>query len=289
MEVVNHMRPTDPARLDHAVKLYMAGKPFKEAAAEASVSRSPFYRELHRRGIETPDPRTHVLPVTEIVEKYRGGRSVLGLSKEYGVVRLVIGRILREAGVPTRGNSQAQHLRYIRTTRSERQAITAAANAAARGVPQPEERQVKRALTRQSQPPIMSTHERRLAGWLSKRHVPYAREKAVGRYNLDFAVESVAVEVLGGEWHNTRVKAMLHGRRTPYILDQGWAIAFVWATPSHPMTEKVADEIVAYVDETRRDPSLIGEYRVIRGDGQLLARGRKEDYERTGIVPARDR
>lgn len=282
------MRPTDPARLDYAVKLYVAGKPFKQAAAESRVSTSPLYRELHRRGIETPNPRTHVMPVATLVEKYANGASRLALAEEYGVARHVIDRCLREAGMPTRGMSEAQHLRYVGTTREERRAITAAANAALRGIPQPEEHRAKIALTRQARPPAMSIHEGQLAGWLAERNVTYTREKAVGRYNLDFAIETVAVEVLGGEWHNSRVKTVIHGRRTPYILDQGWAIAFVWATPSHPMTETVTEKVVAYVDEVRRNPSLIGEYRVIRGDGQLLARGRKEDYERTGIMPARD-
>lgn len=286
MEVVNVVRPLDPAVLDNAVQLYVAGKSLTKAAAEAGIGTSSLMRELGKRGIKSRGPRKK-LPDTEIVQKYRDGVSELRLAREYGVERAVIRLRLEEAGVQIRGQSEAIGLFYASTTREQRAQITAAANAATRGVSQPEDRLERIAASRAAKPKPMSRHEKQFAAWITERDISYTREVAVGRYNLDFALGPVAVEILGGEWHGTQVKTRIHGRRTPYILDQRWAIVFCWATPSHPMTEAVAEYVVAFVDEVRRDPTLVGEYRVVRGDGHLLARGRKEDYERTGITPAR--
>lgn len=280
------MRSIDPALVDHAVELYLSGKSTHQVAADLGIGATTLSRKLKARGIE-PRSNRRDLPVAEVVEKYRAGVSEYALATEYSVERAVIAKRLEEAGVERRDCGEAATFRYASTTREQRKALTAAANAAKRGVAEPEERLIRSALTREGEPKPMSTHEARFADWLSERNVPHTREKAIGRYNTDFAVGPVAVEILGGEWHNTRTKFLVHGRRTPYILDQGWAIAFLWATPTHPMTDAVADYIVAYVDEVSRNPALRGEYRVVRGDAQLLARGRKEDYERTGIVPAR--
>jgi very-short-patch-repair endonuclease len=134
----------------------------------------------------------------------------------------------------------------------------------------------------------MSVHEAQFATWLDERDIPYIREMAIDKYNVDFALDGpIAVEILGGEWHGTRKKTLRHSERTPQILDAGWLLLFVWATPAFPLTPTCADYTVALLKEASRDPSLIGEYRVIRGDAQLLARARAEDYHRTGIPSAR--
>lgn len=280
------MRALDPAIVDNAVQLYVAGKTIPQVSAETGIGMSTLSRELRKRGIETRGLRK-VLPVEEIVAKYCAGVSELALSKEYGLERRVIRTRLEESGVHLRGQAEAIQLFYSGTTRAQRQAITAAANAAVRGKSMPEDLLAKQARGRQRNAKTRSAYEEQFAGWLTERDIPYARETAIGRYNVDFALGPVAVEILGGEWHSSKVKRSVHGRRTPYILNQGWAIAFVWTTANCPWTNVVVDEVMAFVDEVGRDPSLVGEYRVIRGDGKLLARGRTEDYERTGIVPAR--
>lgn len=280
------VRAVDQALADHAVHLYLSGKPLKQSATEAGIGQTTLARILSRRGIKARTNR-HVVPDQEIVNDYTHGMSELAISKKYGLTRTVVRRRLEESKVHIRGSAESVALRYAQMTREDRKAITTAANAAVRGVPQPEDRLERIAKSREANPGRPSVHEGQFAAWLTERNIAYRREVAVGRYNLDFAAEPIAVEILGGEWHGTPIKRRIHGRRTPYILDQGWSLTFIWATPSHPMTEAVADHVVTQLDETRRDPSLIGEYRVIRGDGQLLARGRKDDYERTGIVPAR--
>jgi very-short-patch-repair endonuclease len=281
------MRALDPALVDHAIELYVGGQTLPQVSAELGIGMTTLSRKLRERGIETRGVRLR-LPDETIVRRYQAGESVLAIARDLDVSRQAVERRLLAAGIEQRDSSAAGAMRASRMTREDRRRQAAAANAAVRGVPQPEERLVKAALTRQANPPRMSRHEQKLARWLRERHVAYVREHAVGRYNVDFTIGPVAVEVLGGEWHSTRVKTVIHGRRTPYLLDSGWALAFVWATSNYPLTAAVVDYLIAYADEARRKPTVLGEYRVIRGDAKLLTRGRREDYERTGIVPARD-
>lgn len=232
-------RPTDPARLDHAVTLYMSGQSALQVNAATGVSRGALRRELLSRGVE---PR---------------GRSAAALN------------------------------RASKMTPAERLNQAAAAHEAVRGRKVPHDERCKSALGRQRNPPAMSEPEARFADWLAERHVPYGREVAVGPYNLDFAIGAVGVEILGGEWHAD--KKARHSRRTPYILSGGWSLCFVWSTINHPMTAAAAEHVIAYANKVSRDPSALGEYRVIRGDGNLIASGRCEDDEFAGIPPARDR
>ena len=64
-------------------------------------------------------------------------------------------------------------------------------------------------------------------------------QKAIGPYNVDLAVGSVAVEVLGGEWHGYKPR---HRERTEQILDAGWSMVFVWDTPTYPLAVGVHRE-----------------------------------------------
>ena len=280
-------RALDPALVEKAVALYVAGKTGPQVATEVGISLSTLSRELQARGIKTRGLRRNDLPTEEVRLRYQGGETEQSLAKVYAVDRSVIARLLREQAIPRRGLSEAMSLRYVGMTREERKAISAKANATMRGRPANPDQLRKAAKTRERRPFHRSAYEDTMAKWLCERNTTHIREKAIDKYNVDFAVGTVAVEILGGEWHTTRTKTLIHNQRTPYLLNAGWAVLFVWATTNCPLTSVAADYLVAYADETRRNPSLVGEYRVIRGDGQLLARGRREDYELTGIQPAR--
>lgn len=281
------VRASDPARVDDAVRLYISGKSIAKAAADCGVSPNAVSAKLKADGVELRT-RRKALPDAEIVSRYVAGESELALAKHFDVSRQVIRRRLEEQGAGLRDMSAAGFQRYDGSTREERAAVTAAANAAKRGKPAAESSLERAARTRERSQGPMSRYERLVAAWLAERNIAHTREKAVGRYNVDFALNAVAVEVLGGEWHSGRVKSKVHGRRTPELFRRGWHVAFVWATANHPMTEAVMEQIVAFEDFASRNPSAEREYRVIRGDGQLLSRGCLEDYEVTGIRPARD-
>lgn len=272
---------------DQAVQRYLGGESIQQAASALGMKRSTLTAELRRRGIETLRRNTwRELPRRQVVRQYEDGQSVLALSQGYGVTCEAIRRLLVDAGVAVRGRQAARRLSSEQATAEERKQQTLKANIAARGRKATLEERIRRAHTIEKigRGGPVSAHEERFAEMLREVNVPYRREVAVGPYNMDFAIASVGVEVLGGEWHSIKSS---HTHRTPYILNEGWSLVFVWSTINWPLTSYAASYVVTFAEELRRNPTSVSEYRVIRGDGQLLARGRAEDNDWTFVPPAR--
>lgn len=275
--------PTDPANLDQAIELYLSGQPLPQITAATGVGSSVLSRERTRRGI--PSRRIKRLPAADIAAAYRAGESEYSLGLRYGVARGVIRKRLVEEGVKLRDMSTAGKVRARRMTPEERAAQAAAAHEAVRGVRHTEEQLLTRAVAREGKGLCDSPGELFLMAELRKRGVEPTPQKAIGKYNVDLSVAPVAVEVLGGGWHYTKRH---HAVRTPYILNEGWCLLFVWNHEGQSaLGSGAADYVVSYLEEIRRDPSLVGEYRVITGRGQLLAAGRAEDDEFTLVPPPR--
>lgn len=281
-------RVVDPRNLDHAVQLYISGESIEQSATHAGIGEPTVSKELHRRGVElhrTLIAKRIEVPENEIVQQYASGTSEYAIARQLGVSRDVITRVLRENGVKRRGRSDAGIVRASKMTAAQRADQAAAAHAATRGRVATVAERCRYAKSRERRPPKPSIYESQFAEWLAERDIPYRREVAVGPYNIDFAVGPVAVEILGGGWHAYKP---LHARRTPYILNQGWAMVFVWATVNHPMTAAAADYVHSTANLTSRDPALIGQYRVIRGDAHVITGGSAHDHEFALIAPTDD-
>lgn len=277
--------PLDPLHLDDAIARYLAGEPFEQINAATGVSASALHRERNRRGV--PPRRIFALPADEVASSYLSGESECGLAARYGVSRSVIRRHLARHGVAVRGTSEAGKVRAGKMTAEQRQTQAAAAHRAVRGTRVSLDQLIARAAARESRGGLDSPGERFLYAELVKRGESPISQKAIGKYNVDLALPPVAVEVLGGGWHATKRS---HAERTPDILDQGWCLVFVWNHEGDSaLREGAADYVVAFADEVRRDPSLIGEYRVISGSGEPLAGGRVQDGEFALVPPPRGR
>lgn len=277
--------PLSPTQLDHAIKLYLAGEPQAQILTATGISARTLHRERTRRGI--PARRTKILPVAEIAAAYTAGESELSLSSRYGVGRGVIRRSLKEAGVEVRTMSQAGKVRAAKMSPEARAAQAAAAHEAVRGTKQSPELLERRALLREQRGGYDSEGETQLAQWLSEQGLQPVPQKAIGKYNVDIAVAPVAVEVLGGGWH---LEKRHHATRTPQILDAGWHLTFVWNHEGgSALTEGAADYVVAFLDEVRRNPPPVGQYRVISGSGKILATGSREDDKFPLVPPPRSR
>lgn len=276
---------TDPVKLDDAVQLYLSTKSPKQVQTKFGISRSVLYRELRSRGIETPGTRI-ALDLPELRRLYVDERvSELEIANRYGIGRIVVRRRLVELGIQPRSSKEAQEIRMSRTTAEERLELTAAAHEAVRGSKRTWESRCKLSADRERRPHTTprSSGEEKVGRWLNELGLDPTPQKAIGAYNLDFAIGSVAVEVLGGTWHAHKP---IHRSRTPYILNQGWSLVFIWDCRGSRLTRGCANYVASLVEESRRNPSLVGEYRVIRGNGELLARGRVEDDSFTLVQPS---
>jgi very-short-patch-repair endonuclease len=296
-------KPESLKNLERAVGDYSAGKSITTSAAENHVGYENLRRELIRRGLLRSRKESRQLlserasktrreklnlPDKEIAERFLAGESVKALAESYGVSRGPIAVRLKHQGIEPRSQSEAMKLRMSRMTPEERLALAAPSHRAARRKHTEEER-AKMALSRERNRTHVSPGEEMLEAWLAERGIVATPQKAVGRYNIDLAVGTIAVEIFGGGWHGYGHHKATSLKRFRYLLDRGWTVVVVWLNAVRfPLTPAVADYLVTFVEQARRDPSLRGQYRVIRGDGQEMP-VRGDDLHELTVPPSDER
>lgn len=270
----------DKATLDQAVSLYVGGMTGPEVRDAIGISASTLHRELRKRGIPARSRRANI-PPAEVVSAYLAGESQLSLATRYRTSRPVIRRILAEQGIQPRDRSEVTTLAMAALTDEQRTNMVKKAHAAVRGRDVSMEERILRSQKRERTQSHATDRERQFG-----RHIDFPDvipQKAIGPYNVDFAVGSVAVEILGGTWHAYKAE---HAQRTPYILDQGWNMLFIWDRQQAPLCIEAAEYVVAFAQESSRQPALHREYRVIRGDAKLVACGSAQDDQFPLIIPS---
>jgi hypothetical protein len=117
---------------------------------------------------------------------------------------------------------------------------------------------------------------------LTERGVDTVLEKAAGRYNIDIAIgDTIAVEVHRYSFNPLGPTRIRERHRTRQLCDAGWLVCYVWARPtdSFRLDASAADYVVTLEQLAESNPSMRGEYRVIRSTGQLLTAGRGDGNE----------
>lgn len=107
-------------------------------------------------------------------------------------------------------------------------------------------------------------------------------QKAIGKYNIDFTIGNIAVEIFGGHWH--RYKVAHHLPRCKKIFESGYSIIFIYIDKSTNITF-IKNQLITLLDELSGDKSSLSQYRVIWGTLQLITAGTSEDIERAFISP----
>lgn len=241
-----------------------------------------------RYGALTDDAMKKWIPndAGEIVAKFQSGESVLSLSIRYGAARRAIERVLREQGVAKRGHREATATWMKQKSDAERTRIVEAAHAASRGRKASIRERERVAESKQRNQSHASECEIELVRMLQKRGIAgIVPQQAAGIYNIDVGCQPVAIEVFGGGWHSEG----RHRRRTEtryrYLLDNGWSVLVIWCMNSFKyISIAAANYAAAYIDAVRADPSLLGEYRIIRGDGMFIGKGR-DNLDRIAWAP----
>lgn len=283
------------SRLDDAIAAYLSGKSVENAAKPLRFDANKLRRTLKERGLtRSPEESKRLARERsattmariaaerraqfrdEIVSRYTAGESgkAIAGSLPGNLSRGFVVSVLEEAGIPVRGASDAERLKWQQMSPATRKNQVAAAHAAMRGRTLPFEEKCAQALGKEAKCPNQSGHERLMIDHLSALGLPVIPQKAIGPYNADIGAAPVAVEIYGGNFHAYGRHAARFPERCRYFADQGWALVVIWTYGLYnPLTIDAAKYVVAFLDEVKRDPSLIGKYRMIGGRGQLFAAG----------------
>ena len=223
----------------------------------------------------------------DLVSRYQAGESELKLAGEFQVSRSVIRRRLVKAGITPRNGSQANIASMSLMTFKQRQARTAASHIVSKVRFQPLAEREMRAKTRERKGLGISKIEIILTEMLRDKGIPnITLQKAVGKYNIDIAIEEprIAVEVYGGGFHSATRHIRREGERVPYLLNGGWNMVIIWVEAKrHPLTIDTANYIVTFAQSLSGNESQRGEYRMIWGDGDTITTAHLEFYDFAGI------
>lgn len=276
-------------------KRYTAGETSGVLAKDFGVTISCVAAVLKRNGI-TPvnrkptrfkSPKGDALPKEVIVERYISGESENSIAKSFFVARNVIRRIIADAGIAPRNSIIANRLMMATRSKADHIKNTIAAHNAIRGVPQPEERQRKKALTIQGRwEQFASEGERHLIAILREKGVEVTPQKACGRYNIDIALNEfpIAVEVFGGGWHHRGTHAARFRERFDYLINAGWIPVIVWECKRNwPIGDRAAEYIISLAERLRRGETVGRQEHVIRGDGKPSSVG-KSNLEYRAVI-----
>lgn len=284
-----------PLDMNELIRRYVAGESCNALAKAFRTSSGTVSERLRQAGVDMrPEggrrgERQVAVDSAAIVSRYLAGESEKALADALGTNRTVIRNRLLDADIQPRGRSESMYLRMSQASPEERARLASAAHDSVRGKPKTPEFLIARAIGVERQGAAhgnASPAELMLASMLRDAGVPIIHQKAIGPYNVDLAVGSVAVEVLGGGWH----RAKLHGERLRYLLDAGWDVIYVWVNAlRYPLGPGAGQYVVAHCEFRDRNPSAPRCYRVIRGGGEFVAEGSSDGDDIPDVLPVTNR
>lgn len=270
--------------IDHAIKLLDSGMTLKEASKIVGFHPDNLSKRLMAFGIDTdrragrPSHNRLNFDPKPIVKAYESGESELSISKRLGIERVVIHRRLIEAGVHIRSGSEANFLRFQRSTEAERKAITLAARRAAfkAGVYDrlpsfAAQKKVKR----------IGAGEKEMLEKLRERGLAPIAQRPEGFYNIDICVGSVAVEVASYPLVGFMLKKM--GSRIKYLSGKGYTVIYVCFKRLNQLLAQI-DEVVSLIEESYRLPAKARKHLMIRCGSNRFTRV-KNDRGQFSCIP----
>jgi hypothetical protein len=184
-----------------AKELVLGGDTVKSVSLKLGVNYTTLLSRFKKIGFNFPKnqiaPNKIDLSFDEIFREYERGESVNTVSKIFGVSRNVINRILVENGITPRTQSEAETLKWSKMSKEVRAKQVEKAHEACRGRIRSENELTTSALARERNPNIkhIGHGEIETVNLLNNLGVDFVYQKAIGRYNVDFAIGDVAVEL----------------------------------------------------------------------------------------------
>ena len=203
---------------------------------------------------------------SDVIARYISGQSARALAHALNVSHPTIVRILEDAGVERRGHSAAGIIRSAGETPEYRHARRMRASAKLCGRTKPNSAVVAASATKEDRlSQKIGRWEAEVAVALRDAGHDVRQQVAVGRYNLDLAVNRLAVEIHTAK-HGPHLNRFGRHERVERLRDAGWTCLYVWCPRG--VTDTDLEQIVAYVDVVNANPPTAGQYPVFRCRGK---------------------
>jgi len=160
----------------------------------------------------------------EVVKLYESGESENAIAKRFNVSRGTIRSRLEVSGVPIRGRSEAELLKWSQMTTKQRENQVAAAHKATLGRKATRAERCRFARGIQASCKL-SPLESRYLKVFRDHSIDVIPQYAFEIYNLDFAIPSIklAIEIDGGNWHESKPKRKYDRGKEVLLSNRGWS------------------------------------------------------------------
>jgi very-short-patch-repair endonuclease len=214
------------AQLDAAVAAFADGDGLKRIANDLGTSAYHVKRGLGSRGVNYLR-KPPVAPPDELRRMHwDDNMTVAAMAKQLGTSRLSLVFAMDAYGIPMRSVSEDNKRRYAGMSGEQIRAQTRAANEAVLDSTRDLAYKRRRALGVQAKHKL-STAETIAAADLERAGVAgWGTQHAFDIYNLDIAFPDllVAIEVDGGNWHQSMPKAYKEVARERFLASHGWHV-----------------------------------------------------------------
>lgn len=263
-------RSINTININDAAEFYAKGVTLAATAIEFGVNPDALSKAFKAIGVDVQRTGRAVahnrieLPIDEIITMYQSGRSENSIAKHFGVVRSVIRRVITEAGLEARTQSEAEKIKWAQMTLEQRANQVKSAHESTSGTPTTFEHRCKIALAREK---LMADHhigigEPEFREYLVENQIHFLYQKAIDTYNVDFLIGNVAVELttFGGRyrWYRTA-----QNERVKNLLKRGYKTLAVEFDSAETLIN-FADNIITYVNRISRCDTDTAKYWVVR-------------------------
>lgn len=222
--------------INKAIDLYKTGMSLRECGLIVGMHEDTLGRYFKKLNVPTrnagqgrvPVNTMTNLPEVEICTSYNNGISENQLSKNYGISRNVIRRILKKHGCDIRSRSESEKNKWENMSHDQRKRQYNSAHKACTGRTRSQEELEKMALTRESNFPewFVGIGEPELKQYFIENSIPFEYQKACMSYNLDFLLFNVDLELAGHIGRNKITNKFIY-RRCSDVLSKGYKTLYV--------------------------------------------------------------
>lgn len=261
------------AFIDDAQRLFEGGMTLSEVSRYLACSADNLSKVFRARGVAVVRKyraahNAKPFPKDVCLKLYRQGASVKALSEKFGIPRQTITESIKRAGIRVRGRGAANVIRFLDASEELRKAQTKSANDAARGAKYDLAHLEALALKKARR---VGACETELQRQFLDRGFDVEHQAAVSKYNLDLLINgTVAVELIKRSTGKKSRRAQ-YFERLEYLLNRGLRVLELHFRSDDEILGNL-ENIVSDVDLLSRNPSSLGQHRVVRCSSERFAR-----------------
>ena len=213
---------------------------------------------------------------------YAHGVGLRGISERLGVGIGKLRNELIKQGVHIRTQSEQELIKWSIMSKEQRLEQVKKAHSASVGRVNSDEtlRKIAQARAKRS-----SVYEKQIEDIFVDAGIAFEPQFPIDKYNIDFLVGNIAMEVFGGGWHSHGKHFARFGVRSEKIFDSGYGLVIIQIRDRQRFSASFGGNLVKFINQLRFDESSAGKYWVIWGDFKAITTGSRENVELALVNP----